>query len=73
MQKIHILFFVTILLNSLLFADSGKKVLKPTAGDATSDRSSIRTTFFRNSIQENSRRDTGNDHRSRFCFKSAGV
>jgi mono/diheme cytochrome c family protein len=28
MQKIHILFFVTILLNSLLFADSGKKVFE---------------------------------------------
>ena len=28
MQKIHILFFVTIILNSLLFADSGKKVFE---------------------------------------------
>ena len=28
MQKIHILFFVTIVLNSLLFADSGKKVFE---------------------------------------------
>ena len=28
MQKIPILFFVTILLNSLLFADSGKKVFE---------------------------------------------
>jgi len=28
MQKIHILFFVTILFNSLLFADSGKKVFE---------------------------------------------
>ena len=28
MQKIHILFFVTIILNSFLFADSGKKVFE---------------------------------------------
>ncbi len=28
MQKIYILFFVTIILNSLLFADSGKKVFE---------------------------------------------